>query len=60
MKKENSAQNSVIVGFPSRWLVFDPRSCAAFVVDEMAVGQVFFECFGFPCQLSFHHLLHVY
>jgi hypothetical protein len=24
-----------------------------FVVDEAALGQVFFEYFGFPCQTSF-------
>jgi hypothetical protein len=28
-----------------------------FVVDNMALGQVFSEYFGFPCQ-SFHQLLH--
>jgi hypothetical protein len=25
-----------------------------FVVDKMALGQVFFEYFGFSCQFSFH------
>jgi hypothetical protein len=29
-----------------------------FVVGEMALGQVFFEYFGFPCQFSFHRLLY--
>jgi hypothetical protein len=28
-----------------------------FVVDKAALGQVFFEYFGFPCQL-FHQFLH--
>jgi hypothetical protein len=28
-----------------------------FVVDKMALGQVFSEYFGFPCQSSFHQLL---
>jgi hypothetical protein len=28
------------------------------VVDTVALGQVFSEYFGFPCQLSFHTLLH--
>jgi hypothetical protein len=28
-----------------------------FVVDKAALGQVFFEYFGFPCQ-SFHQFLH--
>jgi hypothetical protein len=26
----------------------------------MALGQVFCESFGFPCQLSFHRLLHTH
>jgi hypothetical protein len=29
-----------------------------FVVDKVARGQVFSEYFGFPCQSSFHELLH--
>jgi hypothetical protein len=29
-----------------------------FVVDKMALGQVFTEYFGFPCQSSFHQILH--
>jgi hypothetical protein len=29
-----------------------------FVVHKLALGQVFSEYFGFPCQSSFHHLLH--
>jgi hypothetical protein len=29
-----------------------------FVVDKMALGQVFSEDFGFPCQSSFPQLLH--
>jgi hypothetical protein len=31
-----------------------------FVVDKVALGQVFPEYFGFPCQLSFHKLLHTH
>jgi hypothetical protein len=30
-----------------------------FVVDKVALGQVFTEYFGFPCQFSFHRLLHI-
>jgi hypothetical protein len=30
----------------------------AFVVDKAALGQVFSEYFGFPCQSSFHQFLH--
>jgi hypothetical protein len=29
-----------------------------FVVDKVALGQVFSEYFGFPCPSSFHQLLH--
>jgi hypothetical protein len=28
------------------------------VVDKVALGQAFSEYFGFPCQSSFHQLLH--
>jgi hypothetical protein len=28
------------------------------MVDKVALGQVFSEYFGFPCQSSFHQLLH--
>jgi hypothetical protein len=29
-----------------------------FMVDKVALGQVFSEYFGFPCQSSFHQFLH--
>jgi hypothetical protein len=29
-----------------------------FVVGKVALGQVFSEYFGFPCQSSFHQFLH--
>jgi hypothetical protein len=29
-----------------------------FVVDKVALGRVFSDYFGFPCQSSFHQLLH--
>jgi hypothetical protein len=31
-----------------------------FVVDELALGLVFSEYFGFPCQFSFHQLLNTH
>jgi hypothetical protein len=38
---------------------FQPRSGhVGFVVDKVALGQVYSEYFGFPCQFSFHRLLH--
>jgi hypothetical protein len=46
-------------GFPSRQPGFDPGSSqVGFVVDKVALGQVFSEYFGIPCQSSFHQLLH--
>jgi hypothetical protein len=40
---------------------FEPRSGnVGFVVDKVALGQVFVEYFGFPCQFSFHRLLHIH
>jgi hypothetical protein len=29
-----------------------------FVVDKVALQQVFSDYFGFPCQSSFHHILY--
>jgi hypothetical protein len=41
------------------WL--DPRSGhVGFVVDKVAMRQVFSEYFGFPCQSSYHRLLHTH
>jgi hypothetical protein len=31
-----------------------------FVVEKVALGQVIPEYFGFPCQFSFHRLLHTH
>jgi hypothetical protein len=48
----------------SRWLPIAAgriraRVChVGFVVDKVALGQVFSEYFGFPCQSSFHQILH--
>jgi hypothetical protein len=41
----------------SRWPRFVPRSVhVGYVVDEVALGQVFSEFFGFPLSISsFHH-----
>jgi hypothetical protein len=36
----------LVAGFPPRW--------PGFVVDKVALRQVFSEYFGFPCQSSFH------
>jgi hypothetical protein len=45
--------------FPTRGPGFDPGSGhVGFVVDKVALGQVFSKYFGFPCQSSLHQLLH--
>jgi hypothetical protein len=31
-----------------------------FVVDKVALGQIFSEYFGFPCQFLFHRLLYTH
>jgi hypothetical protein len=31
-----------------------------FVVDNVTLGKVFSEYFGFPCQISFHRLLYTH
>jgi hypothetical protein len=47
-------------GFPPRRPGFKPRSGhVGFVVDKVALGQVFSEYFGFACQFSFHQLFHI-
>jgi hypothetical protein len=43
-----------VAGFPPR----RPKSGHGFVVEKVALGQVFSEYFGFSCQSSFHQLLH--
>jgi hypothetical protein len=49
----------LVAGFPPRRPGLDP-GCGqvGFVVDKVVLGQVFSEYFGFPCQSSFHQLLH--
>jgi hypothetical protein len=48
----------------SRWIPTEAAQVRAwvwqvgFVVDKVALGQAFFEYFGFPCQSSFHQILH--
>jgi hypothetical protein len=51
----------LVAGFPPRRPGFEPTSGhVGFVVDKMAPGQVFSKYFGFPCQFSFHQLLHTH
>jgi hypothetical protein len=47
----------LVAGFPPRWHGFEPGSGhVGFVMDEVVLGQVLCEYFGFPCQFSFHRL----
>jgi hypothetical protein len=47
--------------FPPRRPGFQPGSGhIGFVVDKVALGQVFSEYFGFPSQFSFHRLLYTH
>jgi hypothetical protein len=46
--------------FPPRRPGFAYGQHVGFVVDKAALGQVFSEYFGFPCQFSFHRLLHTH
>jgi hypothetical protein len=51
----------LVAGFPMRRSGFEPRSGhVGFVVDKVALGQVFSKYFSFPCQFSFHRLLHTH
>jgi hypothetical protein len=48
----------LVAGFPPRRPGFDPWSAeVGFVVDKVALGQVFSEYFGFPCQSSFDRII---
>jgi hypothetical protein len=45
-------------GYSLWWPGFEPvSSYVGFVMDKVALGQVFSEYFGFPCQSSFHQFL---
>jgi hypothetical protein len=49
----------LVAGFPPRLPEFDPGSGhLGFVMDKADPVQVFAGYFGFPCQFSFHRLLH--
>jgi hypothetical protein len=55
----NTLPERLVAGFPPRRPGFEPGSGQVwFVVDKVALGQVFSEYFGFPCQTSFHQILH--
>jgi hypothetical protein len=44
-------------GLPAQWAVFDPKlGHVGFVVDRVALVQIFSEYFGLLCRNSFHQL----
>jgi hypothetical protein len=51
----------LVASFPPRRLGFAPRSGqVGFMVDKVALGQVFSEYFGLLCQSSFRQILHTH
>jgi hypothetical protein len=51
----------VAAGFPPGRPRFEPVSGnVGFVMGKVALAQVSSEYFGFPCQFSFHRLLHIH
>jgi hypothetical protein len=50
--------SSLVGMIPSRRPGFASGQHVGFVVDKAALGQVFSEYFGFPCQSSFHQFIH--
>jgi hypothetical protein len=59
--KGRTTAQAVSRRFPTAGTGFEPRSnYVGFVVDKVALGQVFSEYSGFPCQFPFHRLLHTH
>jgi hypothetical protein len=51
----------LVAGFSPRRLRFDPNSNHLAVVgNKVVLAQVSSEYYGFPCQFSFHRLLHTH
>jgi hypothetical protein len=51
----------LVVCFPTRRSGFELGSVhVGFVVNNVALGQVFSKYFDFPCQFAFHRLLHTH
>jgi hypothetical protein len=50
-----------VAGLPPWWPGFEPRSDhVGIVIGKATLGQSFSEYFRFPCQFSFHRLLHTH
>jgi hypothetical protein len=51
----------LVAGFPPRWPGYSSRlGHVGFVVDKVALGQVFSEYLCFPCQYKFSTLIVIY
>jgi hypothetical protein len=60
-QKDAPQLRRLFAGFPPRRPGFEPRSGhVGLLVDELPLGQIFSEYFGFPCKFSFHRLLHTH
>jgi hypothetical protein len=58
---EGLALGYAVAQVVNRWLPTATarlREHVGFVVEKAALGQIFSEYFGFPCQSSFHQFLH--
>jgi hypothetical protein len=61
LRKGRAIAQAISSGFSPPRSEFEPRSDhVEFVVDKVALRQVFSEYFGFPCQLSSHRLLYIH
>jgi hypothetical protein len=57
----NKLLKRLVAGFPPRRPGFEPGfGQVGFVADKVALVQVSSAYFGFPCQFSFHRLLHTH
>jgi hypothetical protein len=51
----------LVTAFPQQTPGLEHRSGhVGFVVDKVAVAQVFSKYVSFPCQFSFHQMLHIH
>lgn len=59
--KRNGLVRRLVTGLPPRRPGFDPRSGNVwFLVDKVAMGQIFSEYLALSCQLSCHPVFHAY
>jgi hypothetical protein len=59
-KQSRAKLRRLVAGFSQRRPRIDPKSGhVGFVVDELPLGRVFSEYSAFPCQFTFHWLLHI-